>query len=381
MWLALISIFILGVIAYKLFFSNSKNIFKEHSIREIDISPAVTKLDLFLARKGMAEGDSYAYKVMGSEKYCGIREMGNQMILIKDIELMKKIFIKDFEYFSDRREFFSDDEMAFKKMLPSLNGEEWKGVRTSMSPIFTTGKIRRMMEFFNLVGKEWIKSFKERSNSSSVVINVLQSANQYATDVIGYAVFGMNAGTIKNPNSPFMKQDDVEAKKGELKGEGKDELSSFEKEAQIEGNGTGEKKQWFTQQIMGYQTDVQDRLRKEVEDAEIVKEDGSIDYDDLSALVYMDMVICEVLRKFSTAGRIERHCVRDYKDSETGLFVPKGMRFALMKMKSAIAHLILNFRIVPTNKTPVPMTGKWTGLIFFPPKDLELKLIPLKKIN
>jgi len=47
----------------------------------------------------------------------------------------------------------------------------------------------------------------------------------------------------------------VEAKKGGLKADGKDELSSFEKDAQIiEATEAGEKKQWLTHQIMNSQS-------------------------------------------------------------------------------------------------------------------------------
>ncbi|ODM93831.1 Cytochrome P450 9e2 [Orchesella cincta] len=525
MWLALISVVVIGFLAYKLLSSSSKNFFKEHGIREIDTSKAVSQLDIFLGRKGLALADDYAYKTMGSDKFCGISEMGHNLIIIKDMELMKKILIKDFDHFVDRRDFFSDAEISFKKMLPSLKGDEWKGVRSSVSPTFSSGKIRRMMDCFNNVGIEWVNNFKEKAKASpdgSATIEAMSSVNQYTIDVIASAVFGMQSGTIKNPQSPFAtmaarmseptkwqlmkftfflqfpklaskvmkiriideeartffegileqglkarmsgsttKRNDflqllVEAKKGELKAEGNDELNSFEKDAQIQGSESGEKKQWLTDQIMNSQSlvffiagfsttsnaiifaayalaihqDVQDRLRKEV--SKIAKPDGSFDYDDLSTLVYMEMVLCEVLRKFPAAARLERKCVKDYKDSESGLFVPQGttvgipaysihcdpkyyenpdkfdpehfspekkaerspyaympfgigprncigMRFALVETKAALAHLVNSFRIEPTKKTPIPAQGKWVGFGLLPPKGLELKLTPLTK--
>ncbi|CAL8086073.1 unnamed protein product [Orchesella dallaii] len=524
MLLALIFIVVIGVLLYKLLLPSSKNFFKEHGIREIDSSVAVSKLDIFLSRKGLALADDYAYKTMGSEKYCGLNDLGNNLVLIKDMDLMKRILIKDFDYFVDRRDIFSDAEISFKKMLPSLKGDEWKGVRNAVSPTFTTGKIRRMMEYFNSVGKEWVDSFKEKARASpngSATIEALPAVNQYTIDVIAAAVFGMKAGTIQNPKSPFAqmatrlseptkwqmlkftlflqfpkialklfkfkvmdeealnffegilgkglkarmsgsttKRNDflqllVEAKKGELKAEGKDELSSFEKEAQIEGNASVEKKQWLTEQVMNSQSlvffiagfsttsnsitftayalavhhDVQDKLRKEL--GKIVKPDGSLDYDELTTLPYMEMVICEVLRKFLPVSRLERKCIRDYVDTETGLSIPKGtivgipaysihhdeqyydnpekfdpenfspdkkskrnpyaympfgigprncigMRFALVETKVAVAHLVHNFRIETTKKTPIPAKGKWLGFGLFPPKGLELKLTPLK---
>ncbi|CAL8086076.1 unnamed protein product [Orchesella dallaii] len=528
MWLLVISVAVFTIILYKFFFStNSKNIFTQYGIPQVDTSIAVSKLDIFLGRKSFPDADDYAYKTMDSKKFCGIVEMGSPLILIKDMELIKKVLIKDFDNFMNRRELFSEAEIRIRKMLPWLQGEEWKGVRSSVSPTFTTGKIRRMSEYFNTVGKEWVSSLIEKSKESpgpggSLTIDVMSYVNQYTIDVIASAVFGMNAGTIKDSTSTFAKnavtiseftkwqmikmaislqlpklgrmlnikffdeealdffekildqglkarmsgsttkRNDflqllVEAKRGELKTVGSDELSSFEKEAQVEEKQEKGKvkKQWLTQQIMNSQSlvfffagfsttsnaitctayalalhqDVQERLRNEV--MKIMKPDGSFDYDDLSTLVYMDMVICEILRMYPAAARIERVCLNDYKDAETGLFIPKGvtaavpvnsmhydkkyynnpdkfdpehfspdkkaervsyaylpfgmgprncvgMRFALVKTKAAVAHLISHFRIEPTEKTPVPIKVHWTGIQAFPPKGLELKLIPLK---
>jgi len=56
------------------------------------------------------------------------------------------------------------------------------------------------------------------------------------------------------------------------------------------------------------------------------------------------------------------------------------MRFAIIELKAAVAHLVHNFHVEPTKKTPIPMTGTWAGFGLIPPKGLEIKLIPIKKI-
>lgn len=237
------------------------------------------------------------------------------------------------------------------------------------------------MECFNSVGKEWVDEFTKQCKNSggSTNINVLRVINQYTTDVIANTAFGMNAGTIKNPDNDFAKMTKVitepttlqklkfvfflnfpiiakllgislldnpgfkfmeeisaqglksrmsgqttrndflqllvEAKKGELQAVGQDELDTFEKDAQLSGQYQN-KKQYLTEEIMraqciiffvaGFSTtssmitfallalarnqDIQEKLRKEV--AKIVKPDGSLDYDDVSRLLYLDMVTC-----------------------------------------------------------------------------------------
>lgn len=55
------------------------------------------------------------------------------------------------------------------------------------------------------------------------------------------------------------------------------------------------------------------------------------------------------------------------------------MRFALIEGKSAIAHLVHNFIIEPTPKTPRVLKGVSMGHTEMFPKDLQLKLTPVPK--
>lgn len=381
MWFYLITTAIIGALLYKLFLSGNKNFWKKYGVRQVSTSGAVSLKDLLMGRVNFATKDDFACKQMTpDEKVCGVMDMGFPLLLVTDLEIVKRVLIKDFDHFVDRREVFTEAETSFNKQLPSLKGDEWKGVRSSVSPTFTTGKIRRMMECFNTVGKDWVEEFTKtcKANGGSANVRVLQAVNRYTIDVIANTAFGMNAGTIKNPNNEFAKnatritdfdliqrlrfvvlmglpkirklfgismfdmtgvtffeqilehgmksrmsgqhkRNDflqllIEAKKGELK-QAEEELEAFEKDAQLSEQYQN-KKQYLTDEIMkaqclvfffaGFSTtsnficfvvyamaayqDVQEKLRKEV--AKIAKPDGSLDYDDVNNLVYLDMVCC-----------------------------------------------------------------------------------------
>lgn len=189
MWFPVIAaLFIGALLLYKLFLSRPNDFWKKLGIREIDTSSVVGKLDALLGRKAITDADDYAYTQMGTtDKFCGILEMGTPVLIVKDLELMKKVLIKDFEHFVDRRQFFSKDDGFLSKTLLSLQGDEWKGVRASVSPTFTTGKIRRMMDLFNSVGVEWVEEFTNQAKlnpSGSINIDVLSALNQFTVEVI-----------------------------------------------------------------------------------------------------------------------------------------------------------------------------------------------------
>ncbi len=75
-------------------------------------------------------------------------EAGTPILLLKDLNLIKHVTVKEFDYFVDCRIFFNKDDGTLGQMLPSLVGDKLKGARSAVSPTFATGKIRRMMEIF-----------------------------------------------------------------------------------------------------------------------------------------------------------------------------------------------------------------------------------------
>ncbi|ODM88521.1 putative cytochrome P450 6a20 [Orchesella cincta] len=180
------------------------------------------------------------------------------------------------------------------------------------------------------------------------------------------------------------------SKEGELKAEGKDELNSFEKEAQIQGAELEKR---------NMHQDVQDKLRNEV--SKIVKEDGSLDYDELNTSCiwiwsFVDSIVIIPVNAihndpqyYDNPDKFDpEHFSPDKKaQRNTYAYLPFGsgprncigMRFALTETKASVAHLVNSFRIEPTKKTPIPMTGYYAGFALHPPKGLELKLTPLKK--
>ena len=65
-------------------------------------------------------------------------------LLINDLELAKLILIKDFDHFVDRRQMGLSGEANkyLINFLTVLNGDKWKSMRSIVSPVFTSGKLK-----------------------------------------------------------------------------------------------------------------------------------------------------------------------------------------------------------------------------------------------
>ncbi|CAG7785564.1 unnamed protein product [Allacma fusca] len=61
-----------------------------------------------------------------------------------DLDLIKQVFVKDFDHFMDRRIIdLNKTDILFSKMLTNKSGKEWKDLRSIMSPTFTTDAFGR----------------------------------------------------------------------------------------------------------------------------------------------------------------------------------------------------------------------------------------------
>ncbi|ODM92527.1 putative cytochrome P450 6a13 [Orchesella cincta] len=153
--------------------------------------------------------------------------------------------------------------------------------------------------------------------------------------------------------------------------------------------------------------DVQEKLYNEVK-SKMDANGGNLTYDGVLDMNYLDMFVNETLRMFPPAAKTVRRCVKDYQIPGTQTIIEKGtivdlpvygmhldskyyenpekfnpdnflpekkaqrhpysfgafgmgprgcigQRFALIKVKSAIAALVYNFKFQPSGRTQIPV--------------------------
>ncbi|XP_033231386.1 cytochrome P450 6k1-like [Belonocnema kinseyi] len=79
----------------------------------------------------------------------------------------------------------------------------------------------------------------------------------------------------------------------------------------------------FTLYELAKNLDIQIKLRNEI-NAAIEKNNKNLSYKMITNLQYLDMVIAETLRMYTTIPVIDRKATKDYKIEETGLIIEKG---------------------------------------------------------
>jgi cytochrome P450 family 9 len=85
----------------------------------------------------------------------GIFSFDKPSLLIRDVELVKNILVKDFQNFMDRTFSFDDKfDPVIGKNIASLKGQLWRHLRTNLSPVFTSRKMKMMFYLVDTCGKE-----------------------------------------------------------------------------------------------------------------------------------------------------------------------------------------------------------------------------------
>ncbi|ROT79404.1 Cytochrome P450 9e2 [Penaeus vannamei] len=258
------------------------------------------------------------------------------MLLVGDPEIMRHIYVKDFDHFMDRRTFNmpSKKDRVMANMLSMKTGEEWKKLRAIMSPTFTSGKIKGM---FPLVCKkaDQLVSFCLKEARTKPFVDMKYNFGRFTLDTIASCAFvareTMRARQSGNKRGDFLDLLlEAEVSTGDAEGISAvqdDNKSSTSKQTLNEltiisqsvmfllaGYDTTASTLAFVSILLAKHPEIQQRLRQEM--SEMVEEHGDITYQGIMEAKYLDACIMETLRLYPPGLFLERKCVKEYNLSQ-----------------------------------------------------------------
>ncbi|CAG2182233.1 unnamed protein product [Oppiella nova] len=86
--------------------------------------------------------------------------------------------------------------------------DEWKRIRSIVSPTFTTGKLKAMMAHISDIADQFVTNLGVYAENGEVV-DMRKYMGAFAMDVISACAYGINVESINNANHPIV----VNAKK------------------------------------------------------------------------------------------------------------------------------------------------------------------------
>ncbi|KAJ8893663.1 hypothetical protein PR048_006263 [Dryococelus australis] len=143
------------------------NYWKKRGVYYIPPTPFFGSISsILLLRESIGCWVARNYKKTIGKKFFGAYFVDKPAIVVRDLELVKNVLVKDAHAFLDRVFTAKEDlDPLISKNLFGLNGKKWRHLRVKLSPTFTSGKMKKMFYILEACGKE-LASCLERNASS-----------------------------------------------------------------------------------------------------------------------------------------------------------------------------------------------------------------------
>ncbi|GJQ88379.1 Cyp6a9 [Trypoxylus dichotomus] len=146
----------------------------------------------------------YAYEHFKGRKlrHGGIYLITRPVYIPLDLELIKNILSRDFQFFVNRCLPYNAKKDPLSAHLFNVDGEEWRNIRVKMTPTFTSEKMKKMFETLVDCGMPMLNHVGNLIRKGEP-LDIKEILACYTTDVIGSCAFGLECNSFKGPDAEF----------------------------------------------------------------------------------------------------------------------------------------------------------------------------------
>ncbi|KAK7882256.1 hypothetical protein WMY93_028430 [Mugilogobius chulae] len=156
--------------------------------------------NLFLFREGFFKPMSDLIKTYG--RVCGYYLGRRPVVVIADPDMLKEVLVRDFSNFPNRNSFrFATKPMSDCLLL--LKDDEWKRVRSILTPSFSAAKMKEMVPLINTATNALMDNLNVYAESNEA-FDIHKCFGCFTMDVIASVAFGTQVDSQNNPDDPFV---------------------------------------------------------------------------------------------------------------------------------------------------------------------------------
>lgn len=146
--------------------------------------------------------DELYFRFKNKSPVCGVFFSLSPAILTLDLDVVKAVMVKDFNNFEDRGVYYNEKDDPLSAHLFSIEGQQWRALRQTMSPTFTSGKMKYMFPTIIEVGHRFQNKLIEVARANPE-IEIKDWVARFTTDVIGTSAFGIECDCLNDPKAIF----------------------------------------------------------------------------------------------------------------------------------------------------------------------------------
>ncbi|XP_014882037.1 cytochrome P450, family 3, subfamily A, polypeptide 65, partial [Poecilia latipinna] len=149
---------------------------------------------------GFFNFDQECYRKYG--KIWGIYDGRQPVLCVADPEIIKAILVKEcYSFFTNRRNFHLNG--ALYDSLFNAEDDQWKRIRSVLSPSFTSGRLKEMFEIMKSHSANLIHSMKKKADKGGA-LELKEFFGSYSMDVVTSTAFSVDIDSLNNPSDPFV---------------------------------------------------------------------------------------------------------------------------------------------------------------------------------
>ncbi|KAI4460036.1 cytochrome p450 [Holotrichia oblita] len=157
----------------------------------------------FFQQSSIGEWVVEFYNIMKKRKakHAGCYFIHEQIYVPIDLDLIKRIMQIDFVHFTDHGVYYTDEGESLTATIFAVGGQRWRNLRTKLSPVFTSGKMKLMFPIMLKISQELTETLRRESGENP--IDAKDISARFTTDVIGNCAFGIECNSLEDPNTEF----------------------------------------------------------------------------------------------------------------------------------------------------------------------------------
>ncbi|KAI4889690.1 hypothetical protein NFI96_028998 [Prochilodus magdalenae] len=151
-------------------------------------------------RKGFHAFDMECFRKYG--RIWGIFDGRTPVLCVLDKTLIRSVLVKEcYSLFINRRDFGLNGPLYDSLFVAT--DEDWKRIRTVLSPSFTSGRLKEMFGIIKTHSDTLVRNLEKTAKLKSGV-ELKQLFGAYSMDVITSSAFSVDIDSLNNPKDPFV---------------------------------------------------------------------------------------------------------------------------------------------------------------------------------